>query len=399
MFTARSLLRLLATLVALLAGHAAVADTLVAVANPAAQRATDMIHWNTLGPDQTVVPATFSVTSTGGVRDSVALAGPKSVLSLVCATTPASCSWTGGTVGFAVHDTLLWTSDAGNGGNGPVTLTFAKPVAGTGAFVQADLPGPFTARLDLYSNATLLGSFAVASDAKGDAVYIGAMDTTAASITSAKISLTACAQLCTDFAIDTIYVTPTPPAASTTTQLTASPNPAHFDTSVTFSATVTSTAGTPTGTVTFKNGATTLGTGTLSGGKATFATSALAVGSHSITASYAGAGNFAASTSAALMETISTATTSTTLTASANPAHFATSVTFTATVTSAAGTPTGTVTFKNGATTLGTGTLSGGKATFATSALAVGSHSITAAYAGNSSYAPSTSATLVEVIQ
>ena len=398
MFTVRSLLRLVAMLVALLAGPTAVADTLVAIASPAAQRATDMIHWNTLGPDQTVLPAAFSVTSTGGVKDSVALAGPNSVLSLVCATTPANCSWTGSTVGFGVHDTLLWTSDAGNGGNGPVTLTFAKPVAGTGAFIQADLPGQFTARLDLYSNATLLGTFTVASDAKGDPVYIGAMDTTAASITSAKISLTACAELCTDFAVDTVYVT-SASVASTTTTLISSANPVHFATSVTFTATVMSTAGTPTGTVTFKNGATTLGSGTLSGGKATFATSALAVGGHSITASYAGAGNFAASTSAVLTETISTATTSTTLSSSLNPAHFATSVTFTATVTSTAGTPTGTVTFRNGATTLGTATLSAGAAVYSTAALAVGSHSIAVAYAGYSSYAPSTSATLVEVIQ
>ena len=398
MFIVRSLLRLVAILVALVAGPAAVADTLVAIASPAAQRATDMIHWNTLGPDQTVLPATFSVTSTGGVKDSVALTGPNSVLSLVCATTPANCSWTGSTVGFAVHDTLLWTSDAGNLGNGPVTLTFAKPVAGTGAFIQADLPGQFTARLDLYNNATLLGTFSVASDAKGDAVYIGAMDTTAASITSAKFSLTACAALCTDFAVDTVYVT-SASVASTTTTLTSSANPAHFGGSVTFTATVTSTAGTPTGTVTFKDGATTLGMGTLSAGKATFATSKLAVGSHSITASYARAVDFAASTSAVLTETISTATTSTTLTSSANPAHFGSSVTFTATVTSTAGTPTGTVTFKDGATTLGTGTLSAGKATFATSKLAVGSHSITASYAGAVDFAASTSATLVEVIQ
>jgi hypothetical protein len=67
---------------------------------------------------------------------------------------------------------------------------------------------------------------------------------------------------------------------------------------------VTSTAGTPTGTVTFKDGATTLGTGTLSAGKATFVTSKLAVGSHSITASYARAVDFAASTSATLVEVI-----------------------------------------------------------------------------------------------
>ena len=58
----------------------------------------------------------------------------------------------------------------------------------------------------------------------------------------------------------------------------------------------------------------------------------------------------------------------------ANPSVVGQSVTFTATVTAAApgsGIPAGTVTFKDGASTIGTGTLSGGVATFSTS-LAVG---------------------------
>lgn len=66
-------------------------------------------------------------------------------------------------------------------------------------------------------------------------------------------------------------------------------------------------------------------------------------------------------------------------------------VTFTGTVSASAGTPTGTVTFLDGKTTLGTGTLSSGKATFQTSSLAAGVHSITIAYGGNSSYNTSTS--------
>ena len=65
-------------------------------------------------------------------------------------------------------------------------------------------------------------------------------------------------------------------------------------------------------------------------------------------------------------------------------------MTFTATVTvrsAGAGTPTGTVTFKDGATTLGTGTLNGaGVATFTTAALPVGHHTITAVYGGDASF-------------
>ena len=71
----------------------------------------------------------------------------------------------------------------------------------------------------------------------------------------------------------------------------------------------------------------------------------------------------------------------TTLASDLNPANFGSSVTFTATVVPA--TATGTVTFKDGGTTLGTGTLSGGVATFSTSGLGVGSHGITAEYSGD----------------
>jgi hypothetical protein len=48
----------------------------------------------------------------------------------------------------------------------------------------------------------------------------------------------------------------------------------------------------PTGTITFKDGATTLGTSTLSGSIATLSTTSLAVGAHSITAKYGGDDNF-----------------------------------------------------------------------------------------------------------
>ena len=70
-------------------------------------------------------------------------------------------------------------------------------------------------------------------------------------------------------------------------------------------------------------------------------------------------------------------------------------MTFTATVTvqaPGAGTPTGTVTFMDGATTLGTGTLNGaGVATFTTTGLSVGHHNITAIYGGDASFNGSTS--------
>src|SRR5205823_2903648 len=80
-------------------------------------------------------------------------------------------------------------------------------------------------------------------------------------------------------------------------------------------------------------------------------------------------------------------TTTVTFSVDPNPAILGQPVTITATV--SPGAATGTVTFYDGATQLGTGTLSGGKATYTTSTLALGSHTIKASYAGDSTYATS----------
>lgn len=88
--------------------------------------------------------------------------------------------------------------------------------------------------------------------------------------------------------------------------------------------------------------------------------------------------------------TVSPAAPTVTLSASsANPA-FGTSVTFTATLAGGAS-PSGTVTFRNGATALGSATISGATVTFTTSALTVGAHSLVAEYGGDANNAPATS--------
>ena len=82
------------------------------------------------------------------------------------------------------------------------------------------------------------------------------------------------------------------------------------------------------------------------------------------------------------------------LTASSQSFVVGGSVTFTATLldNELSGVSGVTITFKDGTTTLGTGTTnSSGVATYTTSSLASGSHSITAVFAGNSSYTASTS--------
>ncbi len=187
--------------------------------------------------------------------------------------------------------------------------------------------------------------------------------------------------------------------ASTTITLTVSPTSSVFGESVTLTATIAAVspgAGTPTGSVTFFNGTTSLGTGTVnSSGVATLAVTSLPTGTASLTATYSGDDNFATSTSTAASFTVAQASTTTTVTSSvASPTPYE-AVTLTATVAAVspgAGTPTGTVTFFNGTTSLGTGTLnSSGVATLAISSVPVGNYSITAQYSGDTNFTGSTS--------
>ena len=128
----------------------------------------------------------------------------------------------------------------------------------------------------------------------------------------------------------------------------------------------------------------------------------MTVGSQTITASYSGDSNFSTSTSAGLTQTVNQASTSTTVSSSVNPSSFGESVIFTATVgpvTPGAGTPSGTISFYDGATLLGTATLdSSGVAHFTISTLARGSHSITTHYSGDIDFDLSLSAILTQVI-
>ena len=95
--------------------------------------------------------------------------------------------------------------------------------------------------------------------------------------------------------------------------------------------------------------------------------------------------------------------TTTTLAASNNTPNPGASFTLTATVAGTAGTPMGTVTFLDGTTALGSGLVTGttttGTASFTTSFPAVGSHTISASFAGANGYSSSASAsTVVNVI-
>src|SRR3989475_781968 len=199
--------------------------------------------------------------------------------------------------------------------------------------------------------------------------------------------------------IGKIYVRP-----ATSTSLSSTPNPSVFGQAVTLSATVRGPVGdplVPTGTLTFKDGATTLAAVALVNGSASLVTSALGAGAHSLTASYSGSLEFAVSTSAVVTQAVNKGQTTTTLTSTPNPSLAGQAVTLSTTVTAVApavGVPIGTVTFMDGATSLATVALVNGSATLVTSALTTGNHSLTAAYSGGGNFLASTSTVVTQTV-
>lgn len=182
-----------------------------------------------------------------------------------------------------------------------------------------------------------------------------------------------------------------------TETLKSSLNPAMAGQSVTFTAQLSDSSGTPTGSIQFLDGATLLSTQTVSGtGSAAFTTSSLAVGSHTINANYEPTGNFGAS-SASLVEVINGDPTNATLTCLPNPIDIGKSAQFTATVTSADGTPMGSVAFTDNGASIGTNALAGGTTSLTYTGSAAGTHQIVATYAPTGPFAAS-SATCSEVV-
>ena len=160
--------------------------------------------------------------------------------------------------------------------------------------------------------------------------------------------------------------------------------------------------GEATGSVAFYDGRTTLGSATVNSNSANLTTAALSFGTDSITAIYSGDSNFSGSTSKPLLQVVENAST-TTLSSSPNPSTYGNPVVYTVTVTSSAGTPSGTVEILDSstATVLTTPamlTLNSGSVQYTTSQTPIGSNSITAVYSGYSSIAGSTSVPINQVV-
>lgn len=295
------------------------------------------------------------------------------------------------TVTPAVSSTALAVSPASAVTGQSVTLT---------ATVTANGPVEATGTVTFRDGSTVLGTAPLGPS--------GVVSLQTSALAVGTHSLTATFDGDTNYAPSTSAAQPATVArAATATAVSSSASPTVFGEPVTLTATVAVVApgaGQPTGTVTFAVGSTVLGTAAVgSDGRATLTTSALGVGARAITAAYLGDNRFAGSTSAPLDQVVNPTATTTSLASSANPAASGLPVTFTATVAvtaPGAGLVTGAVQFVIDGANFGRPVpLVDGTATSpATAALPAGAHTVTAAYVGSPTHAPSTSAPLTQSV-
>jgi Bacterial Ig-like domain (group 3) len=188
---------------------------------------------------------------------------------------------------------------------------------------------------------------------------------------------------------------------STSTILTASPNPSTLGQSVTYTATVTGGTVPLSGSVLF---AVTTG-GTLDAQGHAQATLLLGPGTHTVFADYNGTNK--PSSSAPFTAVVNPAPATVSLSSSQSAGTFGDAVTFTALLTSPVSPFTfaipqsGSITINDGATPLAVlfaPVVNAGGVSFTTSQLPTGQHSLTATFSGNSGYAAATSAPLNQIV-
>jgi hypothetical protein len=222
------------------------------------------------------VAGTFVYTPAAGVVPTV---GPQSLSVTFTPTDSSDYSTATATVQLTVNtipQTISFTSLSPlTYGSAPITLTATGGASGNPIlFSIISGPGSITGSTLTINSA---GTVVVAANQAGNASYAAATQVT-----------------------QSIVVNP----ALTAIAVASSASPVLAQNAVTLTATVSSPAGIPTGTVSFLDGTTPLGPGTLSGGVATLTTSSLAAGMHSISAVYSGGTNFAAATSTALTQCV-----------------------------------------------------------------------------------------------
>ena len=186
----------------------------------------------------------------------------------------------------------------------------------------------------------------------------------------------------------TRYTNTLPAKYKTTFSLTCSSSSSNAGSELVY--TFTSSPATAYGTVDFLDeNNQKIGSATLSAGTGTFRYSGLAAGQHSITAVYKGTYVFDTSSSSALPITVIPKPSSIALNLSTSTSLWASDVTLTAALTPSLAT--GSVQFFDGNTPIGSAISNNGLASLVVNSLDVGTHSITARYSGDNTYAAAVS--------
>jgi polygalacturonase len=349
----------------------------------------------TLGPGP-VSPAFLQGLTGTGVTYNGSVTAP--------ATAPYPCS--ASTFTFLVGELYLSTSTSTNlssvtvPGPGTVTLNaMLQPAMSQVTYSNSTGTAAPTAPVQFYEGTTMVGTATLGGNGTVASLTLTGVTTG----THTYTALYPGDSTYTAYPFGSVTVTVTPTAASSTTTLTASPLTVQAGSSTLLTATVagSSLAAAPTGTVNFFDGTTMIGSssvGTSASGTTVTATLSTAVngsGTHSLSAQYVGDPNDAASTSPTVTVTATAIPTVTTLSLASGSVAVGAGDVLTATVTSASGVPSGTVTFFNGTNSLGTGTLTNGTATLTTMSGTVGSETLTATYSAAGNFGGSTSAALM----
>jgi hypothetical protein len=336
-----------------------------------------------LVPGSNTVTATY--TATGNFNNStgsavVTVVAPVVGTSTVVAASPASIAAAGTTV-------LTATVRAASGSSSPTgNVTFTRGSTSLGTASLAGSGGTATAALTVPGGSFSTGNNSVVATYGGSGSFSAS--------TSAAVTVNVAA-----------------PLVSTTLTVTASPASIAQSATTVLTAAVKAASGTSglSGTVAFSAGAASLGTAALttSGTSATAALTvkgtSLAAGNNLITATYAGNSSFAGSTATVTVNVTSPLVgTTTAVTASPSSISQGATTQVTATVKPASGTatPTGSIAFALGTTSLGTATLSAGGTAALTvngSSLAAGSNTITASYSATGNFSGSTASVIVTV--
>jgi hypothetical protein len=347
------------------------------------------------------------VNLTGGVATSVAISSLSANGHTVRAVYSGDSSFTGSTGLFSQTVTKATTStlvrSSMNQGVSGQSITFTATISPV-----APGAGTPTGTVQFLIDGATIGSPVKVTNAGG----VATASFTSSSVAVGIHTITASYSGDNSFAGSTATdLTQTVNQAATSTLVLSSANPSVSGQNVTFTATISVIppgAGTPSGTVQFVLDGANFGSPVrLTGGVAISpAVPSLTVGNHTIGAIYSGDSSFAGS-SGTLAQTINQGLTTTSLSSSLDSPVSGQAVTFTATVSvtgPGSGTPTGVVQFLIDGSAAGSPvpvallSASSATATLTTASLAVGSHTITASYNGDSNFAGSVATPFTQTV-